>query len=505
MTSPAPGAAFDAPADVPLAATVDSELPVVAVDFYAEAALVGTAGAFPYGIDWMAVPFGTYSLTAQAQLAGGVVVISAPVALTVNDPPHVMFTAPLDGSHFAAPASLLLQVSAEDGDDGIALVEVFVDAVSVGTFTAPPYELPWDDVPAGTYELTATAADTRGTLRAAAPVTVGVHDLLGVTLASQEPLLDPLAPTGLALEVTVDGGAAAEVLIVVDGVVAATATSGPWVFHVAVATAGPHQVLAEATDAYGLTAASAPLAFASHEAQLYAVFTDALGTPRPASDAAQTAVWRWRDDEPFGAGAPDEDPDGDGAAFRLDARFPGQTYDPETGLHHHRHRDDDPRTGRYLQSDPLGVADGAQTFAYAHSDPLGGVDRFGRLVINAMGPEDHEPSEALAGSAWAQDPNNCVVIGHGSPTGIANQSPALLAQGVPSNLTPAALAEELRRRGCRPGMRVVLLACRTAKDLNEDVPSFAQQLRHARRVVHGAVVDAVAVNRASDADVIEVR
>ncbi|MEO1533670.1 MAG: RHS repeat-associated core domain-containing protein, partial [Pseudomonadota bacterium] len=39
-------------------------------------------------------------------------------------------------------------------------------------------------------------------------------------------------------------------------------------------------------------------------------------------------------------------------------RFPGQWFQTETGLHQNWHRDYDPRTGRYLQADPLGLVDG---------------------------------------------------------------------------------------------------------------------------------------------------
>ncbi|MEM7496966.1 MAG: RHS repeat-associated core domain-containing protein, partial [Pseudomonadota bacterium] len=35
--------------------------------------------------------------------------------------------------------------------------------------------------------------------------------------------------------------------------------------------------------------------------------------------------------------------------------FPVQWFQSETGLHQNWHRDYDPRTGRYLQADPLGL------------------------------------------------------------------------------------------------------------------------------------------------------
>lgn len=58
-------------------------------------------------------------------------------------------------------------------------------------------------------------------------------------------------------------------------------------------------------------------------------------------------------------------------------RFPGQYYDGETGLHHNFHRDYDWETGRYLQSDPIGLRGGLNRYSYAGSSPLSFVDPLG--------------------------------------------------------------------------------------------------------------------------------
>jgi len=39
-------------------------------------------------------------------------------------------------------------------------------------------------------------------------------------------------------------------------------------------------------------------------------------------------------------------------------RFPGQCYDRETGQHYNAYRDHDPQLGRYVHSDPIGLAGG---------------------------------------------------------------------------------------------------------------------------------------------------
>lgn len=82
------------------------------------------------------------------------------------------------------------------------------------------------------------------------------------------------------------------------------------------------------------------------------------------------AVWRWElTGEAFGADLPIEDPDTDGKRFVFDMRFLGQRFDDATGLHYNYFRDYDPAVGRYVQSDPVGLAGGISTFAYAGSAP----------------------------------------------------------------------------------------------------------------------------------------
>ena len=51
------------------------------------------------------------------------------------------------------------------------------------------------------------------------------------------------------------------------------------------------------------------------------------------------------------------------------ARFPGQWFQSETGLHQNWMRDYDPTTGRYMQADPLGLVAGASVYGYALQNP----------------------------------------------------------------------------------------------------------------------------------------
>jgi RHS repeat-associated protein len=112
-------------------------------------------------------------------------------------------------------------------------------------------------------------------------------------------------------------------------------------------------------------------------ATLYHVVTDHLYRPVAMLDDAGTEVWSavW---EPFGALYSVT------GALNLDARFPGQWYQLETGLHYNWHRHYDPTLGRYTQPDPLGMPDGPNRYAYARNNPVMNIDPDGQQVALPM-------------------------------------------------------------------------------------------------------------------------
>lgn len=111
--------------------------------------------------------------------------------------------------------------------------------------------------------------------------------------------------------------------------------------------------------------------------RLHYVYTDQLETPRVVNRASDSQiVWRWDEADPFGFTAPNQNPSKLGV-FIYNQRFPGQFFDKETNNHYNYYRDYDPILGRYLQSDPIGLAGGVNSYAYVGANPLSRIDPLG--------------------------------------------------------------------------------------------------------------------------------
>ncbi|WP_343212453.1 RHS repeat-associated core domain-containing protein [Arenimonas sp.] len=98
--------------------------------------------------------------------------------------------------------------------------------------------------------------------------------------------------------------------------------------------------------------------------------------------STNTIIWRWDlTTTAFGDHAPLNNPDGDAYNFVFNLRYPGQYFDGESGLHYNYFRDYEPSTGRYVQSDPIGLAGGVSTFGYVAGSPLTNIDPLGLLRV----------------------------------------------------------------------------------------------------------------------------
>ncbi len=193
--------------------------------------------------------------------------------------------------------------------------------------------------------------------------------------------------------------------------------------------------------------------------QVIYLHADHLNTPRLASNQNQQLLWSWNSDA-FGVGAPNQDVDGDGVQTDIPLRFPGQLYDAHSALHYNYFRDYDPETGRYVESDPIGLAVGLNTFGYVEGNPVANIDFYGLEKLNLANPK----KDYVINNAYRNDADKSgtlIVYAHGNELQVHDDS-----NGSRNSLSAEQLAERIRLSGqYSPNMPIELRSCNTGAGL----------------------------------------
>ena len=380
LNAPLAGAILQAgSASTLTAAATDPDGTIAKVEFFANGTSVGTAAAVPYTIQWIPQA-GNYSLTVVATDNAGDETTSSAVAVFGNAQPMVSITTPASGTILQPPGALTLSATAADSDGTVSKVDFYQGATLLGAVTSAPYSFSIASLPAGLYSFTAVASDDRSGSTTSAPLAVTINAPPTVTLTSPTANASFKAPATISLSATAgdtDGGVSSVGFYNGDTLIT-TLTAAPYALSWTGVPQGSYTLTAKVTDNTGAVIASDPVnvTVTAAVAQLYFIEVDHLNTPRLVANAAGTTVWQWNQQEPFGDNVADENPSGLGN-FDLPLRLPGQRYDQEIGLHYNLARDYWPDGGRYVESDPIGLRGGMNSYVYVRSTPVKYSDKFG--------------------------------------------------------------------------------------------------------------------------------
>ncbi len=228
---------------------------VTNVDFYVDAALVGSDATSPFNYNVSGATAGAHTLQAVAWDNNGISATSSVVNVTAaNLPPSVTVTNPANASQILVGSSVSIGASATD-DSTVTNVNFYVDGGLVGSDNSSPYAGTWTAT-VGAHVLKAVAQDNDGLSTTSVVVNVtGTLPSVSITSPTNTQTVSIYSYTVTA-NATVSPGTITNVDFYVDAALAGNDTSSPFNYVVSGAASTAHTLQAVAWDSNGNTATS---------------------------------------------------------------------------------------------------------------------------------------------------------------------------------------------------------------------------------------------------------
>jgi Bacterial Ig domain len=126
-----------------------------------------------------------YILAAQRGLDPNVTLQAATLsAAGVNNPPFITINTPTNNAKFSAGSNISINTTATDLNGSVSLVEFYDGNVKIGQASSSPFNLTWNNAPAGNHLITAVATDNDGATSSSAAVEIFVNTTGGFLSAS---------------------------------------------------------------------------------------------------------------------------------------------------------------------------------------------------------------------------------------------------------------------------------------------------------------------------------
>ncbi|MFE2426582.1 putative T7SS-secreted protein [Streptomyces sp. NPDC059373] len=247
-------------------------------------------------------------------------------------------------------------------------------------------------------------------------------------------IYDPLGRRIAKQRLTATGDIAEQTHFTWDGPTLAEQTTGSPQNPNPVTLTWDHDGLRPLAQTERITAADVPQQ--EVDSRFFAIITDLVGTPTELVDETGRVGYRTRTTL-WGATTWTRD-----STAYTPLRFPGQYFDPETGLHYNFHRYYDPETARYTTPDPLGLEPAPNPAAYVHN-PHTWTDPLGLSPCSAKAEINPRKLDYLYNKDIAFDPHN-------TPRAIQNDQ-QLSRIGLRDSPESRAYVSEQLRKGIEQG------------------------------------------------------